>query len=300
MFVNLNEVTVMGADVVVPVKDPYGLLFSNCTHFRLTGSKITGGNIGVSVGKGCTDFEIDHNVITSSGFAGLMAKDDGAKRGEFIMRNVKIHHNYVENTGAEGFYIGNSSFDKGHDLVGVWIFSNTFNGTGWDAIQAGCSTDCKIFDNIIDNAGTKKEKFQGNGIQLGKGTTALCYGNVIRKTSGNGIISLGKDCEIFENVILFAGDNGIFIDDRLPMGTWNKIFKNVIVKPAMDCLSISANHGVQNEAWDNLLLMPGSYGKVTGRDSFIRILSDVLLKESNNRKSMDESEAAYYTERYKA
>lgn len=299
-FKNLSGVTVMGVDLTVPATDSYGLLFSNCQNFRLTGSRVSGGNIGISVGVKCTDFEIDGNVVTGSGFSAIMAKDDGSDRDSgFVMRNIKIHHNEISSTGGEGVYIGNSSYHKGHDLTGVHIYNNTFKDIGWDAIQLGCATGSTIHDNVIDNAGTKKEKFQGNGIQLGEGTTAKCYGNIIRKTSGNGIISLGVNSEIYENVILYAGENGIFLDDRVPAGTWNRVYRNIIVKPAMDCLSISANHGIANEAWDNLLLSPGSFGMVPGRDSFIRILSDVILKDVNNRKSTDKAEAEYYLGRYK-
>lgn len=298
-----KKVVIRGGSVTVPSNLSYGLKFDNCRNFRLTGTHVKGGNIGITCEKRSTDFEIDHCEVSGTGFAGIMAKDDGEKRTDpnpFVMQNVSIHHNYLHDTGGEGVYIGNSSYLKGHDLKHVHVFKNTFKNTGLESIQLGnCIEGAKIYKNTIDNYGTKNEKFQNNGVQVGEGTGGLCYRNVIRSGTGNGIIVLGiADNIIHGNVILYAGENGIYCDDRISLGTGFKFTGNIIVKPKVDCFGIQANKGLQNEITNNLFVLPGSFGVMPTRDSFLNKGTDVIVKESDNLRSMDEQLAGFLIAKY--
>lgn len=297
------EITVDGPVNISVSKDlSYALKFDDCKNFWLTGVnkrlKLSGGNIGIAIEKRSTDFEIEHVEVSDCGFAGVMAKDDSAKRTDadpFVMRNVKIHHCKIERTGGEGLYIGNSSYLKGHDLENVELYSNTFKDTGWDSIQLGnCIKGASIHDNTIDNYGTKNERFQNNAIQLGEGTGGLCFRNIIRKGTGNGIIVLGLgDNNVYDNVILNAGENGIYCDDRVTPGPGFKFIGNIIVSPRVDCIGIFANKGLLNEARNNQLVLPGSFGVMPTRDSFLNKGADVLVKDVNNLRSRDEQLAGF-------
>lgn len=310
-FLNLRdcEITVDGpVTVTVPKEFSYNFKFENCKSFRLAGDdqlKLSGGNIGVAIEKRSSNFWIDHVTIVDSGFAGIMAKDDSAKRLDlepFVMRNMKIYKCTIERTGGEGVYIGNSSYLKGHDLEDVEIYSNTFKDTGWDSIQLGnCIKGASIHDNVIDNYGTRNERFQNNAIQIGEGTGGLCFRNTIRKGTGNGIICLGiADNNVYDNVILNAGENGIYCDDRVSIGMGFKFIGNTIVKPRVDCLKIEANKGLQNEVRNNLLVLPGSFGILPTRDSFINKGADVIVKDVNNLRSRDEQLAAFILAKFAA
>jgi hypothetical protein len=77
--------------------------------------------------------------------------DDVINRNNFTIDNSVLHDNYIHNVGTEGIYVGSSFYSEGsvlncasgpervYDplLVGVYIYDNRVQDTGWDGIQAG-------------------------------------------------------------------------------------------------------------------------------------------------------------------
>ena len=99
----------------------YGIKTQLSSHFRITGGtgstygiKVIGGQHSVTLEYLTTNVEFDHVEVAKSGFSGIMAKtdpscDNATIRGNFVMYDVKIHDNYVHDTGGEGMYLGTHS-----------------------------------------------------------------------------------------------------------------------------------------------------------------------------------------------
>lgn len=289
----------------------FGLKTQNSKYFRLTGGsrayvygiKVEGGHIGVALGDLSTNFEVDHIEVANAGFAGIMAKTDpncdpATSRENFTMKNVNFNYNYVHDCGGEGFYVGNSFFQAGvntscgirypHEIHYLRLFSNIVKNTGWDGIQVGCATvGAKVYGNIIENYGTSNTYNQRNGMQLGEGTGGLCYGNYIKSGSGNGMNVLGLGTNtIYNNVIVDAGDIGIFCDERYTPGPGFKFINNTIINPKTDGIRLYAEKVPMNVIINNIIVNPGNYAKYVyprvSDDAYVYKLTKSLQVEMRN------------------
>ncbi len=289
----------------------YALKTSKCKYFRITGGSlpgdyginIQGGVMGMTLEFLSTNFEVDHVEVSNVDFAGIMAKtdpscNDSTIRGNFTMYNVSLHHNYVHETGGEGFYVGNSFYDGmqrpcgtrlPHEIKGLKIFDNTIKNSGWEAIQVGCAREgTEIYNNSIENYGVANKLYQNNGIQIGSGTGGLLYNNFIKKGFGNGMIIMGTgDNVIYNNIIVDAGDNGIFCDERFTPGEGFKFINNTILNPRLDGIRLYAEKVPMNTIVNNIISNPGTYGTYPAprgtQDSFVYLeTSAVKVDMSNN------------------
>jgi hypothetical protein len=289
----------------------YAIKTENSKFFKLTGGsvsqsygiKITGGQLGLTLDKLSTNFEVDHIEILKPGFAGIMAKtdpscDNATIRGNFVMENISLHDNYVHDTGGEGFYIGNSFFQGAstpcgtrlpHEIHNVKIFNNIVKNSGWESIQLGCATKgAEVYNNTVENYGTANEPNQRNGIQIGEGSGGFCDHNFIKTGTGNGLIVLGLgDNVVHDNIIVNAGAYGIFCDERYSPGPGFKFINNTIVNPKSDGIRIYADLVPMNVIINNIIVNPGSYSLYTyprtGGDAYVyKLSSNVKLQLSNN------------------
>lgn len=270
----------------------YTVKMSKCSHIKVSSEmKITGGNkdsMGISVEDRSTDIEIEGVELFNNGFTSIMCKDNQSFLGEWVMRNIKIHHCYMHDTrNGEGIYAGNSATidDKTkkvtHALTDCHIFSNRFKNTAREAIQLGrCLSGGKVYDNLIEDSGIGKVKYQTNGLQIGEGTKAEIYNNVIHRSVGNGMIIMGTGCNTYKNKIFSAGENGIYCDDRADTVEGFTFSDNTIVNPVRYCMTIEANKGLVNEVRDSMLLNPGISAPLT--NPFINHGSIVVVNEHNN------------------
>jgi len=226
--------------------------FENCSHIRVTGGRnpndtfgieINGGQMAMRFWKFSTDIEVDHIKITNMSCCGMVIKTDpdtcnpATWRPNFIMRNIKVHDNYISNIGCEAFYIGNSHYDEPqnyscngtpvtfyeHDVDSVEVYNNYLQDIGADGIQVGSTTNAVIHHNTVrrwgwqTNAGQNKE-FHNNGIQIGAGTTkAIAYDNYLFNDgvdmSYYGIFDQGGGGTIFNNVCVGMTKGGILLSD---------------------------------------------------------------------------------------
>lgn len=294
----------------------YAITARRSRHFRITGGDTDGvygirvhqGHLGVAIGGLSTDVEIDHLAIEKSGFAGIMTKTDpncdpATWRENFVMKNVRIHHNHITETGGEGIYAGNSFWggmqtDCGvklpHEIHNIEIHHNIVERTGWEAIQLGCATKgASIHSNIVRDYGVRNQSAQNNGIQVSSGTGGLLYNNLIQGGTGNGIMMFGiGDNVIFNNIIENAGNFGIFADERDTPGRGFVFLNNTIIEPNSDGLRIYAELVPENVFINNIITKPGSgvfvkklnnSVKITMSDNFFTHHTDSLLIE--NRKA---------------
>lgn len=268
----------------------YGIKTQNSKFFKIIGVgtggspygiKVKGAQQGMQLQSLSTNLEVSGLEIFNCGFAGIMAKtdptcDDATIRGNFTMKDVFIHHNYIHDTQGEGLYIGNSFYAEGrnvdgcgvrlpHEIHNAKIFQNIVKNTGLDGIQLGCGTQgAEVYNNTIENFGVLGTSSQWSGIQLGEGTGGLCYNNLIKSGSGQGIIALGLgSASIYNNLIVDVGKQGIFADLRGngPFGTGYVLINNTIVTTGDDGIEIYAKLVTnKNVLINNLIVDPGTYG----------------------------------------
>lgn len=300
-----------GVAKIVATDKWHAIKTENSKHYRITGGStpgaygivVQGGEMGLKLDALSTNFEVDHVEIFNVGFAGIMAKtdpscNDATIRGNFTMYDVSLHDNYVHDTGGEGFYVGNSFWDGmeltcgkrlPHEIKGLKIFNNIIANTGWEAIQVGCAIEgSEIYNNTIKNYGAANRQYQNNGIQIGAGTGGSVYNNLIKDGPGNGMIIMGTgDNLIYNNIIVNAGTNGIFCDERYTPGEGFKFVHNTIISPKNDGIKLYAELVPMNTVVNNIIANPGSYYKYSGSrssdDAFVYLLNyDVNVVMENN------------------
>ncbi|MEI9917472.1 MAG: right-handed parallel beta-helix repeat-containing protein [Bacteroidota bacterium] len=311
----INIVTCNGSVLMQATGRPYGLKFIGSSFIHLSGGTgstrnltLEGGQNGVSIEGMSTNIELDHMEIRKQDFAGIMAKtdptcEDKTNRGFFVMKDVILHDNYVHDTGGEGFYVGYSFWLSGktlscgvkypHEVVGCKIYNNVIKNSGWESIQVGSAPQgALVYNNRIENYGAKNVSAQNNGIQFGEGANGKCYGNFIKGGHGDGIIIIGNsDNTVYDNVIINAGLDGIFCDDRVN-GAGFKFLNNTIINPAQDGIKLYADQVTMNTIENNIIINAGNYS-VFGyprpkTDAYVYLLnSAVKVTMKNNYYSQD-------------
>lgn len=225
-----------------------GFLFFSSRYVHLTGTGAAGvqygfkiaatasGSQGVAYVGLSSDIEIDHMEIGNTGYSGMMLKTDpssncldrSALRGNFTLYNVSIHDNYIHNTGGEGIYLGDSFYtgttlfcglmEYCHEVRGVRIYNNRFDNTAREAIQVGAAvSDVQIYNNSIYNYGMQNLGEQNGGVQLGLGTSARFYNNLIKNGKGPALAIQGIGNEyIYNNVFVNPGTGGAITINTRP------------------------------------------------------------------------------------
>lgn len=305
-----------GTAVITATGGPFGLKTELSQYIRITGGsgttygiKINGGSIGLTLEKLTTQVEVDHIEVASSGFAGIMAKteptcDNATIRGNYVMRNVSLHHNFVHDSGGEGFYIGHTFYLAGmstpcgvrlpHIIEGLKIYDNVVKNSGWEAIQVGSTpSGAEVFNNKIENYGWKNTQYQNNGVQFGEGAPGKFYNNYIRGGKGIALFIVSNGWNVvYNNVIVNPGQDGIFCDDRTATGSGFKFINNTIINPGTNGMRIYADLVSMNNVYNNIIVNPGSYSKYTyprtGNDAYVYLLSkNVRIQSSNNQFTRD-------------
>jgi hypothetical protein len=289
----------------------YAFKTENCRYFKILGNgdpsvtygfDIDGGNTGMTLDYLSSDFEVGYVEIRNSGFAGIMAKTDpscdvATQRGNFTMKNISIHDNYVHKTGGEGLYVGNSFYADGinlscgtvfpHSISNMKIYKNQLDSTGNEGIQVGSATErCEIYQNTVKNPGLNPlSAFQDNGIQIGEGTGGKCYNNVVMNAPGNGIIVLGLgDNLLYNNLIINSGGYGIFADSRYTPGPNFQFINNTIIGSALGGIKLNSETIPMNTVINNAIIQSGTGGFI------IRKSTSVKLTASNNYTSGNPNE----------
>lgn len=130
-----------------------------------------------------------------------------------------------------------------HNITNLKIHHNKILRSGAEGLQLGCAPDAQVYDNEMEDTGISPfAAFQNNGLQIGGGAGGNCYNNVIKNPRGSGLIMIGHlgDNRIYNNLIINAGGDGIFADDRLGSltNTYCDFFNNTIVNAGRDAMRL--------------------------------------------------------------
>lgn len=288
------------------------LIIVNSRFFRVTGTGSPKHKYGFLVRKSKgsaietteSDFELDHIEVADAGFAGIFAKIEADcdkpeyHRGNFVMENISVHDNYIHNTHGEGMYIG-SSWWKGKkmkcgmlyppEIHGIRVYNNIVENTGADGIQIGCAAkDAEVYNNIIRKYGQDPfAPVQNNGLILNGGFQGKAYNNQIFDGTGMGLNCFGiGNVYMYNNLVVRAGTDGIFIDERGPVqpGTGFHTYNNTVIAPKRDGIRIYSRNSTGNTFINNLVVAPGSLNKeYYNKGHYLYIIDDnVDYSQSNN------------------
>jgi len=95
-------------------------------------------HMGLAVGGGATDFELEYLEVTRSGFAGirlLNSMSGGAANPNQPMANVSVHDTYVHDVDSEGYYFGWTGEPPSYLFPNLQIYNNRIVRTGSEALQ---------------------------------------------------------------------------------------------------------------------------------------------------------------------
>jgi hypothetical protein len=90
-------------------------------------------HMGISVGGGATDFEIEFVEVTRSGFAGIRLLNDHTM--DQPMSNVRIHDTYIHDTDGEGVYFGWTGTPPSNRFDGLKFYNNRILRAGNEVLQ---------------------------------------------------------------------------------------------------------------------------------------------------------------------
>ncbi len=223
--------------ITKPVDGFYGLAFSGSRYIKLQGISYGKKTFGVKIahlpkGNAISFNEFSSNIeicgieISHIGSSGISIKTEVNCKYmnsflKFILYDIKIHDNSISKVGNEGIYIGNSFYNNGfglnlncppsldtmivlpHEIIGVNIYNNRIDSSGWDAIQVAAATEVKISHNNISYDSYAAVPNQMAGIIIGQPSQAEVSYNTIYHSYGNAIQCFGIGSNIHHNLIVF-------------------------------------------------------------------------------------------------
>ena len=250
---SLSPIVVCNKDAQVIITKPvggyYGVTFNACRYIKFSGKNNTALPYGilvtqlpagsaVSINNFSSNFEVEGIEISWVYSSGIVAKTDMncaniLNYASFVMYDLKFHHNYIHHVGNEGFYIGNTSYGDGvgakltcttpafngnvlpHKIIGVKVYENIVDSSGWDGIQVAAAVEVQVFDNYIVNDSWADAMNQQSGIFIGQPTQAKVYRNIIKDGKGSGIQCFGVGSSFYNNLIINPGNS------QAARGTYN-------------------------------------------------------------------------------
>lgn len=256
----------------------------NCENIIIDGSAnpavshgihITGGHMGLNLQGLTTRAEVHHVDVYAVGCSGILAKtdptcDSRTWRENFTMRNVRLHHNKIRDTGCEGFYIGNSHYDgtvtktcagksvqiKEHGIDSLDISYNELFNIGNDGIQVGGATHAAIHDNYVNGTGVKNQLYHQNGIQVGGGTEyAKVFSNWVQNAGSFSYIDGGGGCEVYNNVFTGSKEGAFCLMWDVPAAaSGTRIYHNTVINPGKLVLQMFSENTIPSEFTNNLVV----------------------------------------------
>lgn len=199
------------------------------TGIKLTPDRTRTCDSAIFVVNGSSDWEIFGFRFNGAGFAGISAKTDPKAtmpwywRGNFELKNLKIHHCDFDHTDGEGVYIGYFSsqpYNTGdgqeyfaHLVKDLRLYRCTFKSPGYDAIQINGAYGAEVCYCDIRESGRERVGDQGAAFScsfLGRiyNCTAVdCYGAVCAVRPGAYKEHEDRSLEIYNNIFVAAAGN---------------------------------------------------------------------------------------------
>lgn len=243
----------------------------------------------VSIGDWSTDIEISnieiygHNYDES--YSALWVKTDPKCGSDFVrwkfeMKNISVHDNYIHDIN-QWFYFGWTFFTRvidcgwyniqWHLIQWVKIYNNTIERVGqdWLQVSSAISTNwkCEIYDNYLQDTSLRNLTNQKSAITIWWWSKCDVYDNTSINSNGPGVLFLGYEWKIYNNLIVNAGKNldnidWIFVDHRSGDDyiNWSiEIFDNTILNPARNWIRFYNKYTINNIIENNLIVNPGFY-----------------------------------------
>jgi len=221
------------------------------------------------------------------------------------MRNIYLHDCYISTQTGEGAYIGESHYSsvgaiqrgpcasgiktaKEHEVIGVRIENNIFDGTGADAVQVGAATSgVVITGNTVNEYGSAKVPNQNAGIILNEGTVAEVYNNTINGGYGYAIQMMGPGgSSVHHNLIINAGRGGfgaimqaIRPVEGVVKGKIDRIYNNTIINATKN----GVEYFNETDIRDNVIHLTAGTSYLKSGGSGSKLVADVgNVKVSGN------------------
>ena len=324
-----------------------GITIRNCEYFQLRGdndpsyrygievAKVgnSGAHLGVSVTGTSSYGELMFLEVHDQGFAGIMVKSDpscsnpSTWMGNFTMYDIKIHDNYVHDTGGEGMYLGYTHWGEvldctaqgspvvyGHEIHGLHVHHNLVEKASWETLQtASCPVDVQVHDNVLYYGGVHPDtvKFQGGNLAIGGGSTGEFYNNIIIKAYYGCIGVFGQESAVtvYNNLLTDSGDYAIFtknlpdpppVDHNAPFqtewGSFCSFYNNTIIVPSTSQGAYSTQDEVSvNNFKNNIVVQKNSalpFITTTGVET-VHSSGNILQNDSTNINFVNETENDY-------
>ncbi len=192
---------------------PYGWIVDNSTMDPATLTRI-GLAINWAHHIEISGLHINHAAL------GLMFKMDAKAipQGQYdkiLLRDVKIHDNFIRRSNAEGMYIGHTGISgttPGNStpygppprMDSVQIYNNILDSIRLDGIQlSNALRGCKIHNNLVRKYGVANQSSHKAGILSGGNIEAVnIYNNMVVNGTGTAIVVFGYGAsQVYHNVV---------------------------------------------------------------------------------------------------
>lgn len=179
---------------------------------------------------------------------------------KMILRNVKIHDNYIRNVEGEGLYIGhtdNTGTQPGNSSGygppprgdSIEVYNNVVDSTGWDGIQiSNFLNNVKVYGNVVYRAGQTNASSQQHGIIVGSNIISpQIYDNLVMNVTGGGVsvFSYGS-ASITHNVLDSVAKSGTGVEKAIYVKR-NTVIPETIT-PLIPTISNNIITGAENAA----------------------------------------------------
>lgn len=321
LFINVE------GQLIIDTDHYFGITIQNSNNIHLSGKGVEGITYGINIrrveyGSGIgisnksSTAEIEGVEISNTSFAGIIAKTDPycldgeimVTRDDFTQFDIVIHDNYIHDTGGEGMYIGSSKFTGftldcngqtqtvlPHVNVGVQVYDNVVERTGWDAIQvSSVISDCNIHDNFVLHDSEEGYPGQMSGILIGGGSVCDCYNNQVFDGKGDGIEALGSgNQKIYNNLIVRAGQSfqpadptqfkhAIYNDHiQTSSNAYLYFYNNTIISPKSFGITFRNDRLSNIRAYNNIIVDPG-YTDGNGDPIYLNISDNSIVVDQQN------------------
>lgn len=147
--------------------------------FLLEISGLTTGGVSNST----SDYEVEFIESGNGGYTNAFKYN--SQTG--IVDNVKIHDNYIHDTGGEGIYLGNTDDPQAQVFRNLQIYNNRILRTGLDALQANNIVDgSSIHNNVLQGSFGWRDAFMdtqdfGSSLSFNNGNAAFENNITIRE-----------------------------------------------------------------------------------------------------------------------
>lgn len=188
----------------------------------------------------------------------------------FVMRNMKLMHNYIHHNNGEGMYCGD--YDKNGDvdhtdingkrMLACWgdsleVAYNIFDSTKWTSFQATSWGWLSIHDNTVTNYGWSNTSSHQAGLALGGYNSGSIYNNYVNTGTGNALQVFGNGkIYVYNNSVYNSGQQSLFGTDapdsiRIAPAQQDSVYNNLIVSPntTNGVFRFNADNGITSNVW---------------------------------------------------